>query len=78
MFYFHPCGSKNAKKMGVFASMIHSHKGHMSWNILEYLGMASHQAASSKVAECSQSLPSGSKLLCLTDEDTELLTGKLD
>lgn len=30
------------------------------------------------VAECSQSLPSGSKLLCLTDEDTELLTGKLD
>ena len=58
--------------------MMNLHKLSSLFRSLEYLGMASHQAASSKVAECSQSLPSGSKLLCLTDEDTELLTGKLD
>ena len=46
MFYFHPCGSKNAKKMGVFASMIHSHKGHMSWNILEWRATRQHHPRS--------------------------------
>ena len=47
------------------------------WALGLVFGPKACHSKRSKVAECSKTLPKGSGLLCLTDEDTELLTGKL-